>query len=205
MTWCRAALAGGVLVAGLSTVPAGAVTLGLATAPPSLAFDGAIVEFDEFLGTATLSGFGILATGSDGITPTGDTFLLFNLLLDSADPTLDPIGGFEISDDTGTLLEGEVTAIGFTQGIIEAAFGPISGSEAAGFPLGALATFDFGTQLPSDNPFDDLAPGAGGPTALTADIGVEAVVPLPVAGWMALAGYGILGLLALRRRRAAVA
>jgi len=78
---------------------------------PVLSAPVATIDYIEFFGDADISGFGIAVDGTPGELSFGMGFSL-------ADPTF-VFGGFAIDDVASTVLDGELTAVGFVGDTLE--------------------------------------------------------------------------------------
>ena len=120
-----------------------------------------------------------------------------------SDPTGDFGGGFDVLDDDGEFLAGDILAVGFTQDVIEFQFGNLSGAGAGDFGTSVLALIAFDDPLGPD-PFRAFTDG----DLLSASITISrvaAVTPVPLPAGLPLLLTGALGLGLLRRRAKPIA
>jgi len=143
-----------------SSIPltASAVTLGLTTQGPSLNSSFAFVDYFEFGTDGDLSSFGGIIDSSNGISPSGFTEFSFGVGFSLTDPTYTATGGFDVFDENGLFLGGDLTAVGYTENIIEFQFDQLTGSAASDFGSSVLMTISFVDQL-GTNPFSSLIDG----------------------------------------------
>lgn len=176
----------------------GAASLGLTTSDPTMEASLAFVDYLEFGPDGDLSTFGAEVDSSNGISTSGITELGFGFGFETSDPTNTASGGFDIEDANGLVLAGDLIAIGFTEDVIEAQFGNLSGSEAELFGSSILATISFADPL-GLNPFAKMNDGDFfEATVLISNVGGTTVVPVPASLPLLLLGFG--GLAAIRSR-----
>lgn len=135
-----------------------AATLGLTTQDPSLNSSNVIIDYFEFSTDGDLSSFGGLIDSTSGISPFGLTEFSFGIGFSLTDPTHGATGGFDIFDENGLLIGGDLTAVGFSDSVIEFQFDHLIGSAAANFGSSALMLVNFFDQL-GPNPFSALSDG----------------------------------------------
>ncbi|SIO45964.1 VPLPA-CTERM protein sorting domain-containing protein [Rhodovulum sp. ES.010] len=183
------------VTAGLAfgALQAQAASLGLPTGAPSLSSSAAFIDYIEFAPDGDLSTFGAAVDSTDGVSPTGLTEIGFGVGFSLADPTAEATGGFDVFDEDGLFLAGDLLAVGFTEDVIEFRFGNLSGSGAGAFGSSVLALIAFDDPLGA-NPFDSFADG----DFYSASITISNVVPLPAGLALLLGGLG--GMALLRRR-----
>jgi len=185
----------------LGTVVSGAAsaaTLGLATQTPSLTISSAAVEYLEFGPSGDLSTFDPKVTSAVGVSPVGFTTLGLGVGFSTDDPTTELTGGFDVLDDDGFFLGGDLIAVGFTEDVIELQFGNLDGSAANLFGSSVLALIAFEDPLGA-NPFAALLDG----DSLWASISLSkvAVAPVPLPAGLPLLLAGLAGMAMVRKRR----
>ena len=173
----------------IAPVSTNAASLGLTTQDPTVASSAATIDYLEFGVDGDLSTFGAEINSFDGVIPLGFTELSFGIGFALADPTTGATGGFDIFDDNGLFLEGDLLAVGFTQDTIEFQFGNLTGSAATDFGTSVLALIAFEDPL-GTNPFDGLVDGE----FYSASISVSSVVSqsVPEPGSIALFASALL-------------
>lgn len=169
-----ALLAAGMLFA---AEQAAAATLGLATEAPSLSSSTAIIDYLEFTPDGDLSTFGALVDFTDGLSPVGFTEIGFGVGFSLADPTTGATGGFDVFDENGLFLAGDLLSVGFTTDTIELQFDNLGGAAAGSFGASVLALIAFDDPLGPD-PFATLSDGDSLSAAISI-FSVAAAVPLP--------------------------
>lgn len=177
-----------------------ATTLGLTTEAPSLTSNTAFIDFLDFDPDGDLSTFGAEVDATDGVAPVGFTEIGFGIGYSLSDPTGDFSGGFDIFDEDGEFLAGDLLAVGFTEDVIEFQFGNLTGSGAGDFGASVLALIAFDDPL-GLNPFESFFDG----DSLGASITISSVVdtspaPIPLPAGLPLILTGLGGLLVLRRK-----
>lgn len=182
------------------TLPGHAATLGLITGSPSLVSDFAFIDYLEFGPDGDLSTFGAEIDDSRDVAPVGFAELGFGIGFSLADPESDASGGFDVYDDNGLFLGGDLLAVGFTEDVIELQFDNIVGAAAASFGSSVLATINFDDPL-GDNPFAAFFDGDFYLASIEiASVQSEVVNPIPLPSSMLFLASGLLGAAALRRR-----
>lgn len=174
-----------------------AATLGLTTGLPSVTSNSATTDYIEFGARGDFSSFGSAVTSTDGITLTGPGEIGFGVGFDLSTPTVGADGGFNIVDNSGEFLAGDLLAVGFTTNSIELQFGNLTGSGAGGFGTSVLALISFDTALGA-NPFADFKDGA----VMASDITIANIIspiPLPAGLPLMLTGLGLVAVLKRRR------
>lgn len=151
-----------------------ATTLGLTTQGPSLDSSFAFVDYFEFGTDGDLSSFGGIIDSSNGISPSGFTEFSFGVGFSLSDPTNTATGGFDVSDENGLFLSGDLAAVGFTENVIEFLFDHLTGAAAADFGSSVLMTISFVDQLGA-NPYGGLVDG----TFYDTTVHIARVVPEP--------------------------
>lgn len=191
-------------VAGLAlTFCAGAssaATLSLATETPNFSSSSAFVDFLNFDPDGDLSTFGADVDFTNGVSPVGFTELGFGIGYSLADPTGTATGGFDVTDENGLLLGGDLLAVGFSEDVIELQFDNLIGSGAGSFGSSVLMVVAFSDSFDElgSNPFDDFADGFF--YDATISVSNVAAIPLPAGLPLLLTGFLGLGLLARRRK-----
>lgn len=135
-----------------------AAALGLTTQGPTLGSSFAFVDYLEFGGDGDLSSFFNSIDSSSGVTPVGFTDLSFGVGFSLATPTVGATGFFDIFDDNGQFLAGDLLAVGFTEDVIELQFNNLIGSAAGSFGSSVLTLITFDDPL-GPNPFDSFLDG----------------------------------------------
>lgn len=175
-----------------------AATLGLRTEAPSLATSAAFIDYFEFGPDGDLSTFGALVDSTDGVSPVGFTEIGFGIGVALADPTTGATGGFDVFDEDGLFLAGDLLAVGFVEDVIEFQFGNLSGSGAGSFGSSVLALIAFDDPLGA-NPFASLVDSDSLGASVT--ISNVAPIPLPASVLLLLGGLVSIGAVGARRRR----
>jgi hypothetical protein len=189
--------AGTVLGAGQAT----AATLGLTTEAPSLSASEAFIDYFEFGTDGDLSTFGAEVDATDGVSPAGFTEIGFGIGFGFADPTNGATGGFDVFDEDGLYLTGDLLAVGFDEDVIELQFGNLSGSGAGFFGSSVLALIAFDDPLGA-NPFASLVDGDSlGASVTISNVADVAPIPLPASVLFLLGGLASIGAVGARRRR----
>ena len=192
-------LAAGFVLCG--AMGAQAASLGLDTTDPVLTVDPANVTFSDLFGEGDLSMFD-LVTDISGLTTNGDVTLGFGVGFDLIDPTMALSGGFDLSDDDGLLLSGNLTATGFGDDVIELQFDSLSGSATGAFSDMVLLeiVFDPADGL-SDAPFGNLEDLTTYMATVTlSNVGDLAPIPLPAGLPLLVVALGGFGWLRARQR-----
>ncbi|PTX55455.1 putative secreted protein [Litoreibacter ponti] len=177
---------------------ASAATLGLTTGDPELTAGIADFDYLVFETDGDLSTFGATVDEAIGVSLNGDGFLsiAFGFLL--SDPTNDFSGGFDVQDDDGEFLAGDLIAVGFTENQIELQFGGLSGSGAGNFNDTVLAFITFSDPL-GTNPFNAFVDQDFLAASVTVQNVIDPVNPIPLPAGLPLL-LGGLGILAFARR-----
>ena len=188
-----------------STVSAGAAPLGLMTSAPTVGASGS-VDYFETGADGDLSMFGAPVFASSLTSLGAGALMGFGIAFDRSDPEADAAGGFQIFDDRGLYLAGDLVALGFRgfrtdDGLIELHFGGLFGRGVPEWTDTVLMNviFDGAGDLPFGSFFDG--------ESYDAEIGLFAVVsddppsevPVPASGW--LLALALSALAASRRRQ----
>ena len=199
----------GALALSIASLSAQAATLGLATSAPTVGADG-VVDYLEFGPDGDLSMFGVPVHTSSLTTIGAGAEVGFGIGFSLSDPESGASGGFEIYDDQGLYLSGDLLALGFRafrafDGLIELHFGSLTGRGVSEWTDTLLMTviFDgtgedvFGSFF--DGEFYDVEIGM---FAVTSDAPPPSPIPLPDSAFLLLAGLGTMaaGRLSLKRR-----
>ncbi len=152
-------------------ITATAASLGLTTQSPTLGSSSAFIDYLEFGGDGDISSFFNSLNSSSGVTPVGLTDLSFGVGFSLATPTVGATGFFDIFDDNGQFLAGDLFAVGFTEDIIELQFNNLIGSAAGSFGNSVLALVTFDDPL-GPNPFNSFIDG----NFYTASVSISDVV-----------------------------
>ncbi|MFV0474501.1 MAG: PEP-CTERM sorting domain-containing protein [Pikeienuella sp.] len=172
-----------------------AAPLNLTTGAPIVEASYAEISHAEFGGDGDLSAFAVTADYFDGIAPTGAALISFGVGYDKANPGSGPAGGFDVTDDNGLMLDGEISRIGFTEDMVELLFTNLSGSAAADFGAAALMLIAFDDFL-GENPLAALVDG----DTNVASISIASVATVPAPASLLLLASA-LSLMTRRRRR----
>ena len=151
-----------------------ATTLGLATQGPSLDSSFAFVDYFEFGADGDLSSFGGIIDSFSGVSPSGFTEFSFGVGFSLSDPTNTATGGFDVFDENGLFLSGDLAAVGFTENVIEFQFDHLTGAAASDFGSSVLMMISFADQL-GTHPFGGLIDG----TFYDTSVNIARVVPEP--------------------------
>jgi hypothetical protein len=178
-----------------SSIPltASAVTLGLTTQGPSLNSSFAFVDYFEFGTDGDLSSFGGIIDSFSGVSPSGFTEFSFGVGFLLSDPTNTATGGFDVFDENGLFLSGDLAAVGFTENVIEFLFDHLTGAAASDFGSSVLMMISFADQLGA-NPFGSLIDG----TFYDTSVNIARVVPEPQT--LMLCAFALALMSFLRRR-----
>jgi hypothetical protein len=169
----------------------------------SLSSSTAFIDYLEFAPDGDLSTFGAQVDFTDGVSPTGFTEIGFGIGFLLADPTTGATGGFDIFDEDGLFLDGELLAVGFTEDVIGLQFGNLGGSNASSFGSSVLASIAFDDALGA-NPFDGFVDGEYyGASITTSNVADATVAPVPLPAGLPLLLTSLGGIVLLRRRRKA--
>jgi len=185
------ALAISAMVAGTSS----AATLGLTSEAPILSSSTAFIDFFDLDPDGDLSAFGAEVDTTDGVSTVGFTEIGFGFGYSLSDPSGDFSGGFDVFDEDGEFLAGELLAVGFTEDLIELQFGNLGGAGAGVFGSSVLIMISFDDSL-GPNPFSAFVDG----DVLGASISIASVAPIPLPAGLPLLLTGIGGIALLRRR-----
>lgn len=181
---------------------ASAATLGLTTETPHLSSSMAVIDYVEFGFDGDLSTFGAEVDFTSGVSPSGATKIGFGIGFSLADPPIGATGGFDILDEDGLFLSGDLLALGFTEDTIELQFGNLSGSGVEYFGSSVLALISFDDSLGTD-PFAVLPDGASlGASIMISNVSSSTVAPIPLPAGLPLLLTSIGGTILLRRRKA---
>ncbi len=182
-----------------ATVATGA-TLGLNTGTPTVSASEVFVDFLNDDPFGDLSAFGAV-TGENGVVLAALAELGVGVGFDLSDPTSGLTGGFDILDDIGSFLGGDLIAVGFAEDLIELQFGNLTGYGVDAFNSTVLMTivFDDPANALGANPFDDLVEGF----PYEASITIANVTPVPLPAALPLLLVGLAGMGALSRRKKA--
>lgn len=172
-----------------------AASLGLSTQGPTLGSSFALVDYLEFGGDGDLSSFFNPIDSSNGVAPVGLSDLSLSAAFPLTSPTTGATGFFDIFDDNGLFLGGDLLAVGFTQDVIELQFDNLIGSAAGSFGSSIQASITFDDSLGS-NPFGSLIDG----NFYTASINIANVVPVSEPHSLGLLVFCLAGVLFYRRR-----
>lgn len=184
------------IMAAFMPVHSFAATLGLSTESPTLGASFASIDYLEFGSDGDLSTFGAEVDFTDGISSVGITEIGFGMGFSLIDPTVGATSGFDVFNEDGLFLAGDLIAVGFTENIIELQFANLSGLGSGSFGSSVLALITFDDAL-GPNPFVSLIDGE----FYTASVSISNVanissVPLPAALPLflsALVGLGWVG------------
>src|SRR5690606_40300467 len=91
-----------------------------------------------------------------------------------SDPTNTATGGFDVFDENGLFLSGDLAAVGFTENVIEFLFDHLTSAAASDFGSSVLMMISFADQLGA-NPFSGLIDG----TFYDTSVNIARVVPEP--------------------------
>ena len=185
----RAFCAATLLSIGLTTDTL-AGSLGLDAETPVVESSAAVLDYFEFGGDGDLSTFGAVVDFVDGVSPNGLTEIGFGVGFDLLDPTVGATGGFDVVDEDGLLLGGDLTSVGFFEDVIEFVFSNLSGSAAGDFGTSVLAVVAFADALGPD-PFSSLIDGQSYLASVSISrIAEDATVPAPSALLLVLSALG---------------
>jgi hypothetical protein len=193
-----------VLTAGmaLGAGQAVAATLGLTTEAPTLSSSSAFIDYLEFAPDGDLSNFGAEVDSTDGVSPNGFIEIGFGVGFSLADPTTGLSGGFDIFDEDGFFLGGDLFAVGFAEDVIELQFDNLSGSGAGLFGTSVLALIAFDNPLGA-NPLGSLVDGefySASVTISNVATSASTVAPIPLPAGLPLMLTGLASIVLLRRR-----
>jgi len=169
-----------------------AAPLGLSTELPTLEASFAFVDYLEFGADGDLSTFGAEIDFTDGVSPVGFTELGFGVGFSLADPTVGATGGFDIFDENGLFLAGNLIAVGFFDDVIELQFGDLTAAGAGSFGSSVLAQIAFFEVLGPD-PFAALVDGNFYDALITVSNVVD-ISSVPIPGILPLFLLGLVGL-----------
>jgi len=174
-----------------------AATLGLTTQNPTLGSNSVTFDYLEFSGDGDLSSFGGEINSSNGVTPIGLTDLSFGIGFPIATPTSGATGFFDLFDDNGQFLGGDLFAVGFTEDVIELQFNNLVGSSAGNFGSSVLALITFDDPL-GTNPFNSLIDG----NFYSASVSISNVVSVsePTVISIFVLALFLMGIVLLKRR-----
>ena len=193
--------AGALAVSAMVGGATSAATLGLTTEAPSLASSTAFIDFFDFDPDGDLSTSGAEVDATNGTSPNGFTEIGFGIFYSLSDPTGDFGGGFDVFDDDGEFLAGDLLAMGFTEDVIELQFGNLSGSGVGDFGSSVLALISFDDPL-GTNPFASLFDGDSlGASISISSVASTSVAPIPLPAGFALMFSGLVGLGLFGRKR----
>ena len=140
------------------TGSASAASLGIPKGDPLVSASDASVDFLDFSPIGDLSSFGWVASEFTGVSFNGVAIIGFGVSYSLADPTSDISGGFDIEDDDGVFLSGELYALGYSEDMIELQFDSLSGGGSSLFGKSILMEILFKDPLGSA-PFLGLVDG----------------------------------------------
>jgi hypothetical protein len=176
-----------------------ATTLGLTTQGPSLDSSFAFVDYFEFGTDGDLSSFGGIIDSSSGVSPFGFTGFSFGVGFSLSDPANTATGGFDVFDENGLFLGGDLAAVGFTENVIEFQFDHLTGAAAADFGSSVLMMISFVDQL-GTNPFGGLVDGTFYDTAVHIASVASSTATVPAPQTLVLCALALV-LMGLVRRR----
>ncbi len=153
---------------------------------PVLVASGATLDYFEFFGDADLSGFGIPVDGSSGE-------LSLALGWTIADPS-QVFGGFAVDTIETTLLQGDLSSVGFVDDTLEFRMGNIGGDMSNAFGSAVLLEIDLGIDLTSG--IGSLDPA----TSYSADITFSRIAAVPIPATLPLSILAMFSIFALGRR-----
>lgn len=189
----------GALALSLASLSAQAATLGLTTSAPTVGAEG-VVDYLEFGSDGDLSMFGAPVFTSSLTTIGAGAEVGFGIGFSLSDPEIGASGGFEIYDDQGLYLSGDLLALGFREyrtfdGLIELHFGSLTGRGVSEWTETLLMTVMF------DGAGEDVFGSFFDGDFYDVDIGIFAVhsdqsppspIPLPASAFLLFAGLGIM-------------
>lgn len=177
-----------------------ASSLGLDTEPPIVESSFAFIDYFEFFPDGDLSTFGAVVDFTDGASPVGVTKISFGVGFDLADPTAGATGGFDILDENGLFLGGDLLAVGFSNDVIEFQFGSLTGAGAGNFNSSVLMVIAFDDVLGA-NPFASLIDGNSYVASISiANVKAASPVPEPTGLPLFALGLALVGWFSRRRR-----
>lgn len=171
-----------------------AMPLGLDTEAPFIRSSLASIDYLDFSPDGDLSTFGSVVDFTDGISPNGLSKIGFGVGFDLSFPTIGATGGFDIFDQNGLFLGGDIKALGFTDNIIQFQFGSLVGSANADFGSSILMTITFSDSLGA-NPFNSFVDGE----SYAASISLSRVTAVPEPPSLGLVMSTFLMMLMARR------
>lgn len=182
-------------IASILVMPASAAfaaPLGLATQAPTIQSSFAFIDFFEFFGDGDLSSFGAAVDSTDGVSPNGFAEIGFGIGFDLADPTTGATGGFDVFDDDGLFLGGNLKSVGFSENVIELEFDNLVGAGAAAFNSSVLMRIAFDDVLGPD-PFSGLVDGNPYTGSLSiSNVANTGTVPVPATLALLVPAFGAL-------------
>ena len=178
-----------------ASLVAKAATLGLTTQNPSVGSSSTLIDYFEFGTDGDLSSFGGLIDISNGLSPLGHTEFSLGIGFSLIDPVNGASGGFDITDENGLFLAGDLAAVGFTENVIEFQFNHLTGPAANNFGSSVLMLISFADQLGA-NPFAALLDG----NFYEASINIASVVTVPEPQTVTLSALA-LALMTFSRRK----
>ncbi len=192
----------GVILSGLLILSSGvstAATLGLTTDSPRLGASDALMDYFEFSTDGDLSSFGSLIDSAVGVSPAGLAEISFGFGFDLLNPTVGGSGGFDIFDNSGIFLAGDLLAVGFREDLIELQFNNLTGFSASSFNASVLLEVLFDEPL-GLNPFESLSDGStySGQLHLS---NVISAVPVPATFYLMLLALGLLSWFELNKQK----
>lgn len=168
--------------------------LGLTTSSPTLEVSFAFIDYFDFGPDGDLSTSGAEVVSAIDVFPSGFTELGFGVGFSLADPTSDFAGGFDVFDEAGFFLGGDLVAVGFDTDAFEFQFGDLSGSAASDFGDSVLMAINVASL--GNNPFAGLVDGEFYEASITVSRVVSGTVPTPATlplFLFASAGFGWIG------------
>ncbi len=189
-------LLGFILLSLMTSFNLNAATIGLDTGSPKIEAGFSTIDFFDLVTDGDLSTFGAVVDFTDGVSPFGFTEISFGVGYDLVKPTIGASGGFDVFDENGLFLGGELKAVGFSENEVEFQFENLSGAAASDFDSSVLMVISFFDALGA-NPFDAFVDG----TAYDASISIANVKPVSEPAMMPLIMLAFLGMTIINRRK----
>lgn len=177
-----------------------ATTLGLEKGSPSLSSGAALIDYLEFGTDGDLSVFGVLVEEASEVPPSGVAEIGFGVGFLRDSPIGNATGGFDIFDDEGLFLGGDLIAIGFQENTLELQFSNLVGAGSKFFDLSVLMVLEFADSLGS-NPLTSLVDGEAYLATISL-FNVRNASAIPTPGTLSLAILALFGLSWLQKKRA---